>query len=138
MSGEYREQIAESSSNLGRRLRALKEKFFKEFEWEEDRVLGDVETEHREGVRLVNRVQEEEELSYWELVEVEVWDENITGMREEGGLEELSSWELVEVEVWDEDITGMREEGGVEELSYWEIVEVEVWDEDITEMREKV
>ena len=164
MSGEYREQIAESSSNLGRRLRALKEKIFKEFGWEEDRVLGDVETEYREGVRLVNRVQEEEELSYWELVEAEVWDENITGMRVEGGVEELlcrglvevevwnedimgmrveggveelSRWELVEVEVWDEDITGMREEGGVEELSYWEMVEVEVWDEDITGMREK-
>ena len=38
MSGEYREQIAESSSNLGRRLRALKEKIFKEFGWEGDKV----------------------------------------------------------------------------------------------------
>ena len=51
---------------------------------------------------------------YWELVEVEVWDEDITGMREEGELEEVSYWELVEVEVWGEDITGMREKGGLE------------------------
>ena len=65
ISGECKEQRADNSSNLGRRLQELKKKSFKDFEEVDVELIG-LETVCLKEVELANRLWVEEKLLGWE------------------------------------------------------------------------